>query len=300
MGGLDPRLKRDLLGPQEHLPAYIPMIRHGYRREGEVALDFVALNTFEVLNKKCEPSVPSAAALHAKFRVSENAKVLFVSVDHDGLVEAFWGGRNQPGLSALASLSTTGITTPNFSFFDDAPRLHSLRNLWRIVRSAEEMADAGLRPVLHLNALCQEDWSKWGEILRSAPSVRYVCKEFQTGLLDRTKALEAVDGLRRLRDTLGRELHPIVVGGRRVLFELAKHFPHVTLVDSVPFMASVMRKEIWVTDSGVRQLDHPTKLRAPVDDLLDANLRVYEHLVSLTKTHRELGNSPDLDGFEAR
>jgi hypothetical protein len=279
IGGFHPQQRRELPGPSEELPTYVPLIRHGYRRDTPLPLPMVGLNTFEVLDMKCASRELSPEDLRHRFRVSSDARMLLISVAQDRYVESFWEHRTVAKLRILNELGVAAITTPNFSFFDDAPRLHSIRNFWRIVRSAEDLADAGLSPIVHVNALSREDWKQWAEMLRKNPAIRYVCKEFQTGLRDSRRATEALDGLRGLQQSVGRALHPVIVGGRRVVSRVAASFDHFTVADSVPFMATVNRKRITWTGTAIIEEDQPTEPEESLDELLQANVRAYTRLV---------------------
>jgi hypothetical protein len=280
IGGFQPQQRRELPGVSETLPVYVPLLRHGYKRDAPLPLPVVGLNTFEVLDMKCVSRDLSAEALRHRFRVSSEARALLISVAQDRYVESFWEHRTPAKLRVLRELGVVAVTTPNFSFFDDAPRLHSIRNFWRIVRSAEELADAGISPVVHVNALSREDWKQWAQLLRLNPGIRYVCKEFQTGLRDPQRAAEALAGLRGLQQSVGRALHPIVVGGRRLAREVASSFRTFTVADSVPFMATVNRKRISWTGTAVIEEDQPTEAGELLDELLQANVRAYTSLVN--------------------
>jgi hypothetical protein len=284
VGGINPKPRRLLTNPQGNFPLYVPTLRHGYSRDGAFPSNVVSLNTFEVLNASGGVRESSGGALRERFKVATDARVILVSVNQDKYIESFWKHRNSDSLAAIATLGITAMTTPNFSFFDDAPRLHSFRNMWRIVRCAEDFADAGIAPVLHVNALSSEDWKMWVKILRANPAVRHICKEFQTGLRDQDRASEAMLGLRRLQDDVGRDLHPFVVGGRRMARQFAEHFRDFTILDSVPFFATVKRKLIHLDGATVTQRDNPTEPGAPLDRLLQDNIRAYGKLVELCST----------------
>ena len=281
VGGLDPKQRRDLPGLNLALPQYVPMLRHGSSRGEALPADFVSLNTFEIIDSTCTARDASPDRLRERFQVAADANVLLISVNQDRYVESFWAHRDRARLAALAQLGITAISTPNFSFFDDAPRLHSVRNFWRILRAAEDIADAGMIPIPHVNALSREDWKLWAKVLRDNPAVRHVCKEFQTGLSDPERAANAVEGLRWLQDAAGRSLHPVIVGGRRVTHRVARHFSSFTIVDSVPFFATVKRKRILVSGASGTQVDNPTAPDELLDALLQDNVRAYRRLVDV-------------------
>lgn len=299
IGGLSPRPRRQLPAPDLSLPGYVPMIRHGYTRHEPLPLDLVALCTFEVLDLKCQARVEYAPELRVRFRIAPHARILLVSVNPDLQVESFWANRTPEKLSALARLGIGAVTTPNFSFFDDAPRLHSVRNFWRTVRVAEDLADAGIAPILHVNALCRSDWERCATVLRHSPAVRHVCKEFQTGLTDPQRAADAVEGLRWLQDAVGRPLHPVVVGGARVAHSLAQHFASLSIVDSAPFMATVKRSRFVSSNPGsVQRVASPTAPGEVLDDLLLDNIRTYSAVVEGCAASEITGDLEDLDAEE--
>jgi hypothetical protein len=132
-----------------------------------------------------------------------------------------------------------------------------------------------------VNALCREDWKLWARMLRDNPAARHVCKEFQTGFADPERASEAVEGLRWLQDAAGRALHPIIVGGRRVAHQVARHFSSFTIIDSTVFFATVKRKRIVVHGTSAAQVDNPTSPGESLDGLLQDNVREYRKLVAM-------------------
>lgn len=298
VGGLTPRPRRPLPALGLDLPWYVPMVRHGYSRCEALPLDVVALGTFDVLDTICQPRVEHAEQLRDRFLVAPHAQVLLVSVNPDRQVESFWAHRTPDRLASLAQLGVAAMTTPNFSFFDDAPRLHSVRNFWRTLRAAEDLADAGITPVLHVNALCRADWKRWANVLRDNPSVCHVCKEFQTGLTDPQRAADAIEGLRWLQDEIGRPIHPLIVGGRRVAHLVARHFSALTVVDSVPFLAAVKRRRIVSNGADTAQLVNPTSPGELLDELLQHNIRTYSGLVARCAGSELVGDLEGLDDDE--
>lgn len=281
VGGINPKQHRVLPDLGVQMPLYVPTVRHGYTRDEALPVDTVCMNAFEVLDAACRVNDCSAEALRERFKVAPHAKVLLVSVNQDKYIESFWKHRTPASLAALSQLGIVGMTAPNFSFFEDAPRINSVRNMWRIIRCAEELADVGIAPVLHLNALSHEDWKAWARVLRENPAVHYICKEFQTGLRDPVRAAEAMRGLYWLQDEVGRDLHPLVVGGRRMARQFAGRFAGFSILDSVPFFATVKRKRIVVTGTSATQVDNPTAPEEALDRLLQDNIRTYRKLVEL-------------------
>lgn len=294
VGGLHPQQRREIPGVALPLSQYIPMVRHGSSRVRTLASEVVALNTFDVLGAQLQCRDQSAEELRKRFLISPDAVVLFISVSHDKSVEAFWESRDRANLEDLKRLGVAAVSTPNFSIFDDAPRIHSVRNLWRILRTAEDLADAGVMPILHVNAVCREDWKWWAKQIRRNPAVKYISKEFQTGLQDPQRAADALTGLQRLQDEIGHELHPIIIGGRRVMHQVAQSFREFSLVDSKPFMATVWRRRITVDGATLAEIQYPTAPDETLDHLLYRNLSAYRKLVDLLCSRNDLNVTDDL------
>jgi len=180
----------------------------------------VALSTFDFVKRSREgygPTSRTAADLCKRFRLRPDAKILLVSVATDRKLEAYWSYRslyNAP--IALALLGPVGITVPNFSFFNDAPRPHTLWNRRRMEVVARELSLAGARVIPHLNAATEADWQFWTSMLRERTDIRVIAKEFQTGNAPPERAVAAIQRLARLQRDLKRLLHPLLVGAARL------------------------------------------------------------------------------------
>lgn len=291
VGGPYPVPRRALPAVKMRLGEYVPMLRHGSASRGELPLAAAALGTFEVLGGRGLSRDRDGASMRRRNNLRLDAEVMLVSVKQDRPLEAFWANRTREKLSLLKLLGLGAMTVPNYSFLTDAPRIHTIYNFWRIVRVAEELAEVGIPPILHVNALCKEDWHRWGRVLRESPASRHVCKEFNTGLQDPKARAAAIEGLRELQDKLGRELHVVAVGGLRVAHLLAPHFTSITVVDSVPFIASMKRRRLVSLGDAMRQEPWPTPLGEPIDDVVVTNLSVREAHVGrvLERARRRAG-----------
>jgi hypothetical protein len=203
-------------------------------------------------------------------RLESQTQVLLVSVAKDPKVERFWSRHQKDDLpSVLSELGIAGITVPNFSFFEDAPRIHNIWNRWRMIRVAERLSEAGLAVIPHLNALETSDWDFWTGFLREHPHITCIAKEFQTGNRKIRYAREAIDDLRSLEQRLGRSLHPILIGASFAWGEAKASLKRVTLVDSSPFLKTVHRQELVINSAGIRKWH---LVRTDKDTLLDARL----------------------------
>ncbi|HZT43187.1 MAG TPA: DUF4417 domain-containing protein [Chthonomonadaceae bacterium] len=283
VGGLTVTLKRKLLAPSiDNMPAYIPMIYHGKRRKMPLESPMVALSLYNVLGKQRKGygiKFQDAETLRRSFCLHENTRILLVSVGYDCLLEDYWAYRRYLDLpSQLAQLDFVGVTAPNFSFFLDAPRTHVLWNRRRILTVAEELSRNGIGVILHLNASSRNDWDFWARLLGEQRNIRYISKEFCTGLSRLEAGRRAIEDLSKLQDTVGYQLHPIAIGAARFIPDLKRHFGNFTIVDSVPFMRTVKRRE-FVKRSGRHPawIKHTTERDEPLDALLAHNINSYQN-----------------------
>ncbi|MDO8433847.1 MAG: DUF4417 domain-containing protein [Candidatus Binatus sp.] len=219
----------------------------------------------------------TGTALRRKFRIGNKAKVLLVSPTRDQFLEVYWAKRrvHDTPRSVLA-LQLTAMSLPNFSFFTDAPRTHTLWNRQRLMHVWRELAEAGIAVIPHLNTLTNADGAFWEALLLDNPTVTVVAKEFQTGA-----TIEDLEWVARLQDSLKRALHPLIIGGGRFVRAAARLFESSTLVDSQPFFRTVMRERLSIDPyrNGKIWTKFPTTKGALLDELLEHNIRVYEQWV---------------------
>lgn len=266
---------------------YVPVIGHGKRRVRPACAEVVALSLYEVVGGRRGGdyglrSIPGAAALRAKFGLRTDCRVILLSVGPDQALERFWQNHRAADVPhVLADLELIGATTPNFSFFTDAPRTHSLWNRARTLRVAERLSSAGVAVIPHLNASNKRDWRYWAGFLREHANVRCIAKEFQTGLRHPEAGHLAFQALADLQQAVGRALHPVLIGGARYLPLLRRYFAgRGTVIDSRPFMNTVKRQAADVPSEGdggrLRWRRRSTPTGAGLDDLLDWNLAHYQ------------------------
>lgn len=261
------------------LPLYVPVIQHGSARHWPLPIGTVALPTFAVIkshrDKTYGPLPKTASSLRRKFHLSETANILLVSPAQDHFLELYWAKRRaHKTASSLLPLRLAGMSLPNFSFFIDAPRTHSLWNRKRLILVAQELAQAGISAIPHLNTLTNADWAFFEALLKDNPNISVVAKEFQTGA-----SLDDVERLGRLQDKVRRPLHPLIIGGARFLREVAGLFETFTLVDSQPFMKTVKARERLSLDPFTNDQTwtaFPTRKNEFLDQLLLNNIRTYE------------------------
>jgi hypothetical protein len=256
------------------LPAYIPNIHHARSWSGRLLSKYVGIPMHRLLLGKGQgygPRFADAATLRRGFHLMPDAGVLLVGVADDRYLERYWRDGKISGLPAkLAALGVTAVTVANFSFFADAHRFHLRYNRNRITACLNELSDAGIAVVPHINALNREDRSYWIDWLKANDQVRHVCREFQTG-----NGVEQIEEIADIRDQIGRDLHPIIVGGASYVRDVQSLFRRSTIVDSQPFFKSIKAQRAVVRDGVLRWENTSYEGRPALGRLVRDNVAVY-------------------------
>jgi hypothetical protein len=268
--------------PTAELPPYATVIYHGYGRNDQLAVPWVAIPLYAVVHSRKSGEftciVNDGEKLRQTFRIADKTKIIITSVAPDKYLEQFWKfHRTMKIAEQLFGLDVQAITVPNFSYFYDAPPAHAVYNHARMMRIAERFSDVGLPVIPHLNGFHDNQWKAWAPFLRCQTNVVYICKEFQTGLRSSSKGERAYTRLVRLQDEVGRHLHPILIAGQRYAPKAARDFKSFTVIDSAPFLKTFSRQFLDGADqNGFKWKVSKTPRGMPLDDRLSIVLKSYE------------------------
>ena len=280
----------------ENLPAYIPHIHHGSCRSGPLPSSLVALTTFDVSAPSADERFDSPSHLRKYFGLSDDARILLLSVAKDNRLEHHWRYSESQRLPQyLAALGISHVTAPNFSFALNEPRPEHLVNRSRSLHEAERMAGAGLSVIPHINAFNQRDWNCWRDFLRDHPHLSMICQEFQTGLASGKRARWHVYQMRNIEQALGRGLQLIAAGGRRhlpLLIELSA----ITVIDANPFVKTLMRRRL--VDGKWQK--HGTPEGEPLDQLMEDNIAAYTKYVEARIASLKESSAIGIDAIPAK
>jgi hypothetical protein len=282
VGGMDAPPVANLKAPEiVDLPRYVPMIQHGYCFDRPLNLPYAMLPTFGVFSTRRNRTygrLSPDTSVHSEFNLNQSCCVILISVSTDDKLETYWRYRRSRDIPSLLSRQgITAVSVPNFSYFTDAPRWHTIWNRRRMLCVAEEISKANVGIMPHLNALTTLDWEMWRDLLCQQTDLRFVVKEFQTGGAYTGIGERMFQDLCNLQSGLGREIHPILVGGARFWSQLCANFRSFTVVDSTPFMKTVYRREIVISEQGVVQdIEHPMDKNGDLHPLWETNLARYK------------------------
>ena len=260
------------------LPASIPLISHGSLRKEPLASPAVALPLAHMVNfASGQVKFATRQALLEEFHLRGNVRIVLTGTDRDKYLERWWALVDRDSvIQDLIKLGIVLVTAPNFSLFNDVPRLDNLYNVKRIALTWSEIQTGGLPCALHLNARTDQDWHCWTRFLAVHSEVDTVAVEFGTGAGYGTRTAWHVEQLIQLAERVARPLRLIVRGGVQVLPRLSQAFSSVTLIDSRPFFKTVRRQRAVLIDGRLRWQKAPTDPGAPLDQLLRHNIALTE------------------------
>jgi len=156
------------------LPAHIPAISRPLRDpEAAAQLEWVALHPERVVGAAGLRRECARRGVRGYFGLHPGTKVALHFYAPDAVLERFWRVRRAlyPALRAEFDL----VFAPNFSVYEDSPRLEHLVNIRRAAVVAAEMAAEGVPAVPDVGWYCREDLDRWAEWLAAAgfPAVAF-------------------------------------------------------------------------------------------------------------------------------
>lgn len=268
------------------LPSYIPKLENGCRRVLLLEAEWVALPLFKILRRRANgsygPRFHNGEELRRAYRLAPSTQIIAVGVGIDRWLERFWRDHlSGNALAELASLGLAGVTAPNFSMFSDVTRFQHARNQKRMLIACERMSKVGIAVIPHLNASWDGDWIFWTQFMAEHPEIKYVSKEFQTGLSNQNLGEHAIERLATLSFDIGRQIHPILIGGGKYFRFATEQFgKHFSIIDSRPFMLAMSRKVFRYGESGFPLEKPVTTLPGQgIDHLLYENLLNYPSIM---------------------
>lgn len=270
-------------------PAYLTLVQGGLCFGKPLKLDYAALNLVEMFHGDRSRGltfgqrVLTAESLRSEWGLNSEAELLVSGVADDPELERLWRNYREVDLAGqLAHLRVRAVTAPNFTFWKNAPRLENLVNRLRMFRVAESLTAKGIAVIPHLNSTQSKDWEWMFDFLSEHSELSSVSMEFRTGNRVTEVRQRKVTELARLRDRLGRELHPVVIGSMKAAYEMRTHFPHVIAIDSTPAIKTVRRQRaIQRVGIGLGWRTEPIASGACMSDLFEANFNAhYTHVMA--------------------
>jgi hypothetical protein len=268
-------------------PDYVTLVQGGVCFHRPLALDHAALNLVEIFHgdKACGLSFGrrslTAESLRAEWGLDPGTHLILSGVAGDPQLERLWANHRAVDIAGqVAKLRVVAVTAPNFTFWQNAPRLENMVNRLRMFRVAEALSTAGVAVIPHLNSSHPRDWEWNYEFFSEHRELMAVCMEFRTGNRVKEVRQQKVIELARLRDRLGRELLPVVIGNTEAAREMRTHFPQVLAIDSMPALKTVRRQRaIQSVGLGLGWRTEPLGSGVCMADLYEANFNAHHSYV---------------------
>lgn len=149
------------------LPPHIPAVSRPLRdREAAASLPWVALHPERVVGAAGLGRECAARGPRGRFGLAAGTRVALHFYAPDAILERFWRARHAiyPALRGGFDL----VFVPNFSVYEDSPRLEHLANMKRAAAVAVEMAAAGIPAVPDVGWYCRDDLDRWAAWLSDA------------------------------------------------------------------------------------------------------------------------------------
>ena len=279
IGGFDTEHLSPLVQADVRLPRFAPLIHHRYSRSEPLDWPLVALDTYQVFKLQGDRLLAvaeDAQGLRRAFGLAPTTRVVLRGIGSDRCLERYWECRRKDAAAEqMARLGLTLVVGPNFSHFLDVPGTERASNRKRQLLCLDELMRAGLSPVPHLNAVQPGDWRFWLTFLKASPAIRFVAVEFETGNKSPVEGRKVIDHMAGIQDALGRQLHPVVIGGTQFVEVLARRFEKASFIDSTPFVKAVHRQLLGPQGSFPAWKTSPTPEGEGVEEILAFNLSRY-------------------------
>lgn len=269
------------------LPAYVPLVQHGYRRESRLLTEAVAISPYRFMklkNRLYGSTVKNQSELRAKFGVADHAQLILCGTEKDRPLEMYWAYRERDkAMDAIAALKPDLFIAPNFSMFLDVPRQDNLFNIKRQLLCISELSAAGVSVVPHISATMPQDWENWRSFLAEQTDIQHIAFNFQTGYGELKEGRKAISRLIKLQQSLGRDLSLIMIAGSQFIPDANLHFARLTVIDSTPFLKTTMRRRLVMNGTCKKHwVSSRTELGAPIDNLLQRNVDGYsKHIAEM-------------------
>lgn len=189
----------------------------------------------------------------------------------DRPLEGLWDNRKSI-YADLATLNFHAIMAPNFSLYDDAPRLEHLYNTKRSVTVFNEMLDAGLPAIPDVAWSNPADLDHWiREINRSAIPV--IGFSFQTVAV----TLKASNLWRTILPGFRRLCRSIPESTRIVIAGISSPSRIAAIHQEIPQPLHILHQCAFVQSRrGMRSEGRQTELQLPISDLFRENVQYFD------------------------
>lgn len=197
------------------LPAYIPTLPSRMHAEYNAAdLPYVAVHGGKFMSADGKRIAPRylSDGVHKALGLDPKTKTVLHFYVPDRTLEGFWQNRHQI-YPVLKEMGFSFIIAPNFSVYEDSPRLEHLFNIKRSAIVCSELLEHGINAVPDISWYEIKDLDRWAESINRS-GVKLVSFSFQCvgGKRSSSAWRGYCAGLRYLCESMGEDVSVIVVG----------------------------------------------------------------------------------------
>lgn len=281
LGGSDFELS---MGSNLELPSHIPIIPDRLpevmplRYAGVHGGNFLARNGAKINKTYLNNGVAGALNL------SSDTKFMLEFYIKDRPLEGFWDNRKAM-YQQLRDLKFHAVLAPNFSLYDDAPRLEHLYNTRRAVTVYNEMLDAGLPAIPDVSWHNVEDINIWiREINRSVvPAIGFSFQTVDVRLKASNVWKTILPGFQRLCRSIPEETQIILSG-------VASPDRIHTIHQEVAQPLRILNQSAFIQSRrGMRSEGRQQEIQLPRKELLWENIRYFDKTYALLNDLKQRG-----------
>jgi hypothetical protein len=196
-----------------HLPTYLPVIPQ--KINTKINSKYLALHAGKVLT----PSGRNLSRLYhsssylAKMNLDINSKVLLEFYVKDKFLEGFWDNRYSI-YKILKDLHFTSVISPNFSLYEDSPRIEHLYNIKRNCIVYNEILDIGINAIPDISWFDYRDLELWADEInkRKINLISFSFQNVGVGLKPSNHWRHNLIGLKYLCERIHKNVNIILAG----------------------------------------------------------------------------------------
>lgn len=282
MGGSDFELS---MGSALDLPSHIPIVPDRLPAMTSLLYAGVHGGNFLARNGSRINKTYLNNGISGALNLSSDTKFMLEFYIKDRPLEGFWDNRKAM-YEHLRELDFHTVMAPNFSLYDDAPRLEHLYNTKRSVTVYNEMIDAGLPAIPDVSWHNTEDLNIWiREINRSViPIIGFSFQIVDVRLKASNVWKTILPGFRRLCNSIPEETQIVLSG-------VASPFRTSAIHQEVPQPLRILNQSAFIQSRrGMRSEGRQEELQLPRDELFLENIQYFDKTYALMNDLKQRRN----------
>jgi hypothetical protein len=195
------------------LPSHIPVIPH--KLKTDIGSNFVALHAGTVLSNNGERIAKRyiEKGYFKTLNLRKTTNTILEFYVKDKFLEGFWDNRYSIYRS-IKNLNLTCVISPNFSVYEDSPRVDHLYNIKRSSIVYNELLNIGINAIPDISWFNYKDLDYWADEInnKNINPIAYSFQNVGVGLKPSTNWKHSLLGLRYLSRKISKNVNIILAG----------------------------------------------------------------------------------------